>query len=75
MSNILQHLLPFGRSRFVQTLNCYSSVNIAARLTKMLPTYSVAHGASIRVKNGTEEDTLQRKHIMNDMINAIGINL
>ena len=47
---------------FVQTLNCYDSVNIAARLTKMLPTHSAAHGASIRV-NGAKEDKLLRKHI------------
>ena len=49
MSNIRQHLLPFERSRFVQILNCYNSVNIAARLTKLLPAHSAAHGASIRV--------------------------
>ena len=49
MSDIRQHLLPFEKCRFVQTLNCYNSVNIAARLTKMLPTHSAAHGASIRV--------------------------
>ena len=47
MSNIRQHLLPFERSRFVQTLNCCNSDNIAATLTKMLPTHSAAHGASI----------------------------
>ena len=39
MCNIRQHLLPFERSRFLQTSNCYNSVNIAARLTKMLPTH------------------------------------
>ena len=49
MSNKRQHLLPFERSLFVQTLNCYNSVNRAAGLTKMLPTHSAAHGASIRV--------------------------
>ena len=52
MSNTRQHLLPFERScrfRFMQTLNCYNSVNIAARLTKAPPMHSAAHGASIRV--------------------------
>ena len=52
MSNVRQHLLPFERYcrfRFMQTLNCYNSVNIAARPTKVLPTHSAAHGASIRV--------------------------
>ena len=54
MSNIRQQLLLFERScrfRFMQTFNCYNSVNIAARLTKVLPTHSAAHGASIRVTN------------------------
>ena len=59
MPNMRQHLLPFERPRFVQTLNCYNSVNIAARLTKMPFMHSAAHGASIRVK----EDNLQQKHI------------
>ena len=54
MYNIRQHLLPFDRSRFVQTLNCYNSVIIAARLTTVLPTHSAAHGAN---------KYLQRKHI------------
>ena len=43
MSNIRQHLLPFERYRIVQTLNCYNYNNIAATLTKMLPTHSAAH--------------------------------
>ena len=49
MSNIRQHLLPFERSRSVQTLNCYNSVNIAARLTKMLPTHSAQKNGAKRI--------------------------
>ena len=50
MSNIRQHLLPFEGYRFLQTLNCYNSDNIAATLTKMLPMHSVVHDASIHVR-------------------------
>ena len=63
MSNTRQHLPRFERScrfRFMQTLNCHNSVNIAAGLTKLLLTHSAAHGASIRVTI-----TL---HIFNDII-------
>ena len=49
MSNIRHYLLPC-RFRFMQNFNCYNAVNIAVRLTKMLPAHSAAHCASIRVK-------------------------
>ena len=42
---IRQHLLSFERSCrfcFRQTLNCHKFVNIAAGLTKVLPTHSAA---------------------------------
>ena len=53
MSNTRQHLLPFERYcqfRFMKTLNCHNSVNIADRLTKVLPTHSAAHVAPLPPK-------------------------
>ena len=54
MSNIRQHLLPFERScrfRFMQTLNCYNSVNIATRITSQCEKPGLAISTSAVIIN------------------------